>query len=74
MEIKSNNSTLSEVTFFFSGRVTCDNFFSKITNWVKLKNKQQHSKVLRNGVPMNGHNLLFCPENQKLENFLLPMV
>ena len=28
---------------------------SKITNWVKLKNKQYHSKELLNSFPMNGH-------------------
>ena len=35
--------------------------FSKITNWVQLKNKQHHSKVLLNSFPMNGHSLGFCP-------------
>ena len=34
--------------------------FSKVTNWVKLKNKQPHSKVLLNSFPMNGHTLGFC--------------
>ena len=29
--------------------------FSKRTNWVKLKNKQHHSKVLLNSFPINGH-------------------
>ena len=28
--------------------------FSKITNWVKLKNKQHHSKELLNSFAMNG--------------------
>ena len=28
--------------------------FTKITNWVKLKNKQHHSKILLNSFPMNG--------------------
>ena len=35
--------------------------FSKITNWVKPKNKQHHSKVLLNIFPMNGHTLWFYP-------------
>ena len=35
--------------------------FSKITNWVKLINKQHHSKVLLNSFPMNGETLGFCP-------------
>ena len=35
--------------------------FSKITNWVKLKNKQHHSNVRLNSFPMNGHTLGFCP-------------
>ena len=35
--------------------------FSKITNWVKLKNKQNHSKVLLSSFPMNGHSLGFWP-------------
>ena len=34
---------------------------SKITNWVKLKNKQHHSKVLLNRFLINGHTLGFCP-------------
>ena len=38
---------------------------SRITNWVKLKTKQHHSKVLLNSFPMNGHTLGFCPLNQK---------
>ena len=29
--------------------------FPKITNWLKLKNKQHHSNVLLNSFPMNGH-------------------
>ena len=29
--------------------------FSKITNCVKVKNKQHHCKVLLNSFPMNGH-------------------
>ena len=28
---------------------------SKITNWVKLKDKQQQSKALLNGFSINGH-------------------
>ena len=35
--------------------------FSKITNWRKLQNKQQHSKVLLNSFLMNGHTLGVCP-------------
>ena len=35
--------------------------FYKITNWLKLKNRQHHSKVLLNSFPMNGHTLGFCP-------------
>ena len=31
---------------------------SKITNWVKLKNTQLHSKVLLNSFPMNGQTLV----------------
>ena len=34
--------------------------FFKITNWVKLKNKQHNSKVLLNSFPINGHTLAFC--------------
>ena len=30
----------------------------KITNWVKLTNKQYHSKLLLNSFAMNGHNLI----------------
>ena len=48
--------------------------FSKIANWVKLKNKQHHSKVLLNSFPMNGHTLGFCTWSQKLENFISPKV
>ena len=48
--------------------------FCKITNWVKLTTKQHHSKVLLNSFPMNGHTLGFCPQNQKLENFVSPKV
>ena len=40
---------------------------SKITNWVKLKNKHQ-SKVLLNSFPMNGVTLGFCTWNQKFDN------
>ena len=36
---------------------------SKITNWVKLKkknnNKEHHSKALLNSFPMNGHRVLY---------------
>ena len=35
--------------------------FPKISNWVKLKNKQHHSKVLLDSFPMNDHTLGFCP-------------
>ena len=35
--------------------------FSRITNRVKLKNKQHHSKVMLNSFPMNGHTLGFFP-------------
>ena len=35
--------------------------FSKIKYWVKLKNKEHHSKILLNNFPMNGHTLEFCP-------------
>ena len=35
--------------------------FSKITNWVKLKNKQLHSKKMLNSFPWYGHTLRFCP-------------
>ena len=34
--------------------------FSKITNWVKLKNRQQHNKALLNNFPMKGNTLGFC--------------
>ena len=44
--------------------------FSKITNWAKLKNKQHRSKVLLNSFPTNGRTFGFCPQNQKLENFV----
>ena len=43
---------------------------SKITNWVKMKNKQLHSKVLLNSFPTNGHTLEFCTWIQKLETFV----
>ena len=33
---------------------------TKFTNWVKLKNKQLHSKVLLNGFLMNGQTLGVC--------------
>ena len=33
----------------------------KIVNWVKLKNKQHHSKLMLNRFPMNGHTFGFCP-------------
>ena len=39
--------------------------FSKITNWVKLKNKQHRSKGLLNSFPMYGHTLRFCLKNEK---------
>ena len=32
---------------------------SKITNWVKLENKQHLSKILFNSFPMNAHTLLY---------------
>ena len=48
--------------------------FSKITNWVKLKNKQHHSKVLLNSFPMNGRTLGFCTWSQKLGDFVSPKV
>ena len=32
--------------------------FSKITNWIKLKNKQHQSKVLLNSFLMNGDTLV----------------
>ena len=35
--------------------------FSKITNWVKMREKQHHSKALLNRFRMNGHSLGFCP-------------
>ena len=37
-----------------SAKSKIDEFY-KVTNWVKLKTKQHHSKVLRNSFPMNGH-------------------
>ena len=42
--------------------------FSKIKNWIKLKNKQHHCKVLLNGFPTNGDILEVCSKKQKLEN------
>ena len=48
--------------------------FSKITNWVKLKNKRYHSKVLLNSFPTNGHTVGFCPKNQKFDKFVSPKV
>ena len=48
--------------------------FPQIRNWVQLKNKQHHSKVMLNSFPTNGHTLGFCPYNQKLENVLSPKV
>ena len=36
-----------------SAKSKSDKFF-KITNWVRLKNKQHHSKVLLNSFPTNG--------------------
>ena len=50
-----------------SGKSKTDKCY-KITNWVKLK--QHHSKELRNSLPMNGYTLGFCPQNQKLKDFL----
>ena len=32
--------------------------FSKITNWLKLKNKQHHNKVSLNSFPMNGKSFI----------------
>ena len=48
--------------------------FSKITTWVKLNDKQHHSKVLLNSFPMNGHTLGFCTWSQKLKDFVSPKV
>ena len=46
---------------------------SKITNWVNLKNKQQHhSKVLLNSFAMNGHTLASI--ESKVRNFVSPKV
>ena len=45
---------------FDSGKSKIDQF-SKITNWVKLKNKQHHSKVMCDSFPVNGNTLGFCP-------------
>ena len=47
----------------------------KVPNWIKLKNKQHHSKVLlSNSFPTNGHTLGFCTWSQKLETFVSPKV
>ena len=40
---------------------TQDSTKSKITNWIKLKNKQQHSKELLNSFRMNVYTLGLCP-------------
>ena len=49
--------------------------FSTITNWVKMKKKQHHNKVLLRSFPMNGdHTLALCPQNKKLEHFVSPKV
>ena len=34
---------------------------SKTKNWVELKNKKYHSKVLLDSIPMSGHTIRFCP-------------
>ena len=39
---------------------------SKITNWVKLKNKQHYSKELLNSFTMNGHVLYIESKARKL--------
>ena len=51
-----------------SAKSKTDKFF-KIINWVK-----QHSEVLLDSFPMNGHTLGFCSQNQKLANFVSPKV
>ena len=44
---------------------------SKIANWVELKHKQNHSKVLLKSFPMNDHTLGFCMSmKEELENFV----
>ena len=48
------------VNSFTPAKSKTDKFY-KITNWVKLKNKQHHSKVLHNSFPMIGHTSGFCP-------------
>ena len=54
-----------------SGKFKIDKF-PKMSNLVKLKNRQYLSKVLLNSFRMNGHTLEFCPLNQNLENFFSP--
>ena len=66
------STLIGSLTIFTSDRAESKiDKFSKITNWVKLKNKQHHSKLQLNSLmPMNGHTLGFYPLNQKLENVL----
>ena len=45
--------------------------FSKITNWVQLKNKQHYSKVLLNSFAMIWHFGVLSMDS-KLENFVSP--
>ena len=44
--------------------------FSNTKTLGKLNKKQHHSKVQFNSFALNGHILEFCPQNQKLENFV----
>ena len=41
--------------------------FPKITNYVQLKNKQHHSKILLNNFPMKGHTMQSHLENSGSE-------
>ena len=55
--------------------LTPDSAESKLRNFPRIASRiELKSKVLLNSFPMNGHTLGFCPQNQKLENFVSPKV
>ena len=45
--------------------------FSKITNWVKLKNNEHRSKVLLNSFPMNSHTLRILSIESKVRKLCI---
>ena len=63
-QVDRSNAILKLDTFvrkFVCDPFTPDSVKSKITNWVKLKNKLHHCKMLLNVFPTNGHISGFCP-------------